>query len=342
MSDDRTLPPIPFTLSASSLTTATTASSTPGLPTPGTISASASSSNLTQHTHSYGYHPYAQGYHSHHHSHATNSPPSMRPSYSHGSNGGVSKKHRSSARSGYTTTPVSVATSPINSRPSSPLPHFQSLMGPPSIQEQEASQATKSALALSRRSAPTSPRVGLLSLSSSGSSSLIHGKQYHHPHPKLHAGQGNRDSHLARSVRIAFGMTPITATDSSPSIGVGAIDGMMDMELDGEESGHVSLPPLKKTRIGGSSFGVSSRSTPASRKTSLSPRMEGVDEDSPSMTDDSPDVLGLELPPLHLSTSPPQQKTSPPTMPTLPSLTRVPGSRLDLTSMTSSTPSSTS
>ena len=124
MSEDRTLPPPtsggyqypgPPTLGDSA--SSATANSPSGLITPGTIPALVSSSNLAMmQGSSHGCHPYASGYSAHlHHLHG--------PHGDSGTSGGGIRRHGSSARNGYMTAPVSVAASPINSRPASPVLH---------------------------------------------------------------------------------------------------------------------------------------------------------------------------------------------------------------------------
>lgn len=375
MSEDRTLPPPTFgghqhsgVLTPGGSAGSATASSTSGLITPGTISASASSSNLmTMQGSNHGYHPYASGYSAHlHHLHG-----------SHGDAGipaGGIRKHRSSARSGYTTAPVSVATSPINSRPTSPTlhptiayhgHHTTSRKMAPYASADGASQMMLSShhhshhhhyhhhphhqigqirhsLPVSRRSAPSSPRLGVSSLApSASSSSLSHAKQYCHPHPRMHS---QRDSHLAHSVREAFGMTPIHVPGSQPQLAHEG-DIVMDMELDVDPSKHhIALPPLKRTRTDDGSIipslsAMMSRSEPSSRKVSVSPRIEG--DDRTEGMGSSPSTFGLELPPLLLAEQKPAAHSSAPSenpdeKPTSSLASRVPGSRVDLTSLASS------
>lgn len=356
MSEDRTLPPpVMSTHAHNGLMTpggssGTASSTTSGLLTPGTISASASSSNLmTMQGNVHGYHPYAQSYNVHQH-------------HMHGGHGGMSgsggsRRHRSSARGGYTTAPVSVATSPINSRPTSPALQPVAYVSSRKMTPYASAEGTyvgnspyqgtqgRSSVSLSRRSAPSSPRLGHASLTNSPtSSSLSHNKHYHHPHPRIH---NQRDSHLAQSVRVAFGMTPISP--ASTQLHPEAEGGLpMDMELDTDPSEQqLSLRPLKRTRTDDGSIpslsALMSRSEPSSRKVSVSPRMDGDDHDGTEETVSSPGAYGLELPPLllhdlkpsHLS-SPAEAADQPPLPPpSTQSASRLPGSRINLTSLAS-------
>ena len=306
---------------------------------------------------SHGDHPYASGYSAHlHHLHG--------PHGDSGTSGGGIRRHRSSARSGYMTAPVSVAASPINSRPASPVLHPTSHSHHHGMSRKMAPYGSadgvshvpyhhthhhhshphqigqgRPSIPLSRRSAPSSPRLGVSSLATSPSSSnLSHTKHYRHPHPRMHA---QRDSHLALSVREAFGMTPIHVPGSqSQLVPEGHL--AMDMELDIDPSDyHVALPPLKRPRTNDVNVVSSlntpmSRSEPSSRKVSVSPRMGG--DDCAERTKSSPSTLGLELPPLLLNEHRPVALSSdePDQKPPTSNASRLPGSRVDLTSLASS------
>ena len=365
MSEDRTLPPptfgghqYPGPLTPGDCGSSVTASSTSGLITPGTISASPSSSNLMMmQGGGHGYHPYASGYL--HHLHG-----------SHGDavTSGRMRKHRSSARSGYTTAPVSVATSPINSRPASPALHPSSHGHHNGASRKMASYANAGGVSpvllpfhhhahyhhhhshhrsghphsLPRRSAPSSPRMGASLTTSPFSTNPSHTKHYHHPHPRMHS---QRDSHLAISVREAFGMTPIHVPGSqSQLLPEGHLP--MDMELDidpSEHHHHIALPPLKRPRTDDGSIipslsALMSRSEPSSRKVSASPR---TDDERTEGTMSSPSAFGLELPPLLLNEQQPvdhlpsDESDQKPIALTSSSGPRLPGSRIDLTSLAS-------
>ena len=95
-------------------------------------------------------------------------------------------------------------------------------------------------MALSRRSAPSSSRLDVSSLARDFA---IFIKPFPHETHK-------RDSHLALSVREAFGMTPIHVPGSqSQFVPEGHL--AMDMELDIDPSDyHVTLPPLLVNRFG--------------------------------------------------------------------------------------------
>ena len=170
-----------------------------------------------------------------------------------------------------------------------------------------------------------------------------HTKYYRHPHPRMHS---QRDSHLAISVREAFGMTPIHVPGSqSQLLPEGHL--AMDMELDvdpSEHHHHIALPPLKRPRTDDGSIipslsAMMSRSEPSSRKVSASPR---TDDECAEGTMSSPSAFGLELPPLllneqqrvdHLPSPSDESGQKPITLTT--SSSRLPGSRVDLTSLAS-------
>ena len=131
-----------------------------GLLTP--VSSSGGCSGSISH-HSHGYHPY---------------PPSQH--------------HQHRSRSGYVTAPVSALTSPTNSRPTSPN-------GERGAHHHVYRHRHPQLHGGSRRSAPSSPRLGPTTGRHSPPTSKCP------PIPQ----QSSSHSHLAHSVRVAFGMTPI-------------------------------------------------------------------------------------------------------------------------------------
>lgn len=164
---------------------------------------------------------------------------------------------------------------------------------------------------------------------------------------------GNRErerdshSHLAHSVRVAFGMTPISVPGAPSQQDVD--DGMvMDMEMDvdpSERHSHahsMALPPLQM-RAGNSTSGgmipslsdMMSRSEPNSRKASVSPKMSGDAEGEEVAMGSPPNAI--ELPPLLLSEQKVQLPSSLEDEERKPAIAhsgaRLPGSRLDLNSL---------
>lgn len=130
------------------------------------------SNSSTSHHNTHGYHPYPQ---LHHHQYLC----------------GNGRRRLS----GYVTAPVSVNHSPTQSRSTSPIPSS-------SYHNFPYSSSATLASSRSRRSAPTSPRLPTTAVPSPRG-------RYHSSHLPSPPSNVHPHSHLAHSVRVAFGMTPL-------------------------------------------------------------------------------------------------------------------------------------